>query len=131
LDLLVGAWSGDESGLYHTAFEDECLVVRSDGSGWHVYSRPNYDEITDFSWREIAPGHVELVWAATTRVLEDGVVTERPSVTGPDALVWQVNEEDTPLSGRHLVLRIDPSVVYAREFGRWHRDAAMPPPDRL
>ena len=131
VDPLLGAWSGDASGLYHTAFEDESFVIHADGSGWHMYSRPYYDKITDFTWRAVEPQRVELTWAATTRELEDGVVTESPSDNLVNSFVWQVNEEDTRLAGRHEVLRIDPPVVYAREFGRWHRGAATPAPDRL
>lgn len=129
--LLLGAWSGDASGLYNTVFEDEYFVIHADGSGWHMYSRPSHDKITDFTWREVEPQRVELTWAAITRKLEDGVVTENPSQKRLNSFAWQVEVEDTPLAGRHQVLRIDPPVVYAREFGRWHRGAAAPPPDRL
>ncbi|PFG49569.1 hypothetical protein ATK36_4728 [Amycolatopsis sulphurea] len=91
-------------------------MTHADGSGWHLYSRP---AITDFMWREVAPQRVELVWSAITCVVEGGVETEEPSDRVRSSFAWQVNEEDIPIAGRHQVLRVDPSVVYARMFGRW------------
>ncbi|MET7995442.1 hypothetical protein ABZU76_31585 [Amycolatopsis sp. NPDC005232] len=116
LDGWVGTWSSESAGLYHSTFEDESLVISPDGSGRFQFSRPDYSEASQFNWRETAPGRIELTWSARL-VVRDGARSDRPPQPRPALLVYAVNDEDTPLAERRLVLRIDPAIVSAREFG--------------
>ncbi|WP_326836010.1 hypothetical protein VSH64_13985 [Amycolatopsis rhabdoformis] len=125
LEALIGTWSSESAGLYHSTFEDESLVISADGLGRFQFSRPNYSDTSDFTWRTITPGQVELTWSAR-RVVGGGAASDQPPRSGPVLLTYAVNEEDTPLAGRRLVLRIDPAIVFAREFGP-HGEASAPP----
>lgn len=61
-------------------------------------------------------GAHELTWH-TAREIFGGVVTERKPDPGPSVLGYRVGVENTPLAGRVRMLRIEPSVAFAREFG--------------
>lgn len=128
MDELVGVWSSEWSGLYYSAFEDESLAFGADGSGWYQFSRPSYAEISYFTWRRTAPGQIELSYNKR-RVVKDGVMTDRQPDTTPARFAYQAHEEDTPLGGMRLILRIDPAISFAREFGLRSRDPAAVAPD--
>lgn len=116
MDELVGEWSSEASGLYHSTFEDEAFGFLASGDGWYQFSRPDYADIAYFQWRHTGPGRIELTWLAAREIF-GGVVTEqRPEADRP-SLSYRVNEENTPLGGRTVVLRLAPAVGLASEFG--------------
>lgn len=117
MDQLVGEWSSEASGLYHSAFEDESFGFLASGDGWYQFSRPDYADIAYFRWRRLdAADAIELTWQAAREIF-GGVVTEQDPDPEPVVLRYRVAEENTPLGGRRTLLRVDPAVGIAREFG--------------
>jgi hypothetical protein len=55
---LLGYWSAEHG--FHTAMEDECVMFRSDGTGWYEYARPWYSQFTLFRWRLLGDGRVRI-----------------------------------------------------------------------
>ncbi|HEY0453034.1 hypothetical protein [Actinophytocola sp.] len=116
MDELVGEWSSEASGLYHSAFEDESFAFGAGGDGWYQFSRPDYADIAYFRWRRTGHGRVELSWH-TAREIFGGVVTDQPPERDPARLGYRIAVENTPLAGRVRMLRMEPAVGFAREFG--------------
>lgn len=116
MDELVGGWSSEASGLHHSAFEDESFAFGAGGEGWYQFSRPDYADIAYFRWRRTGPGRVELTWH-TAREIFGGVVTDQKPDPDPTQLGYRIGVENTPLAGRVRMLRIEPPVGFAREFG--------------
>lgn len=116
MDGLVGEWSSEASGLYHSAFEDESFGFLAGGDGWYQFSRPDYADIAYFGWRHVDNGLVELTWHASREIF-GGVVTEQQPDRTPARLRYRIGEENTPLGGRRTLLRVDPALAFAREFG--------------
>ena len=117
MDELVGEWSSEASGLYHSAFEDEALGFLASGDGWYQFSRPDYADIAYFHWQRTGwPGRIELTWLAAREIF-GGVVTEQEPDRERPTLSYRVGEENTPLGGRKTILRVDPAVGFAQEFG--------------
>lgn len=117
MDELVGEWSSAASGLHHSAFEDEAFGFLASGDGWYQFSRPDYADIAYFRWRRLErPDVVELTWQAAREIF-GGVVTEQRPDQAPARFRYRVADENTPLGGRRTLLRVDPAVGIAREFG--------------
>ncbi|MFD0559688.1 hypothetical protein FB566_0338 [Stackebrandtia endophytica] len=100
---LVGTWSSEASGLYYSSFEDETLTFCSDGGGEYEFARPGHRSRRAFRWRSLAPDRIELTWTDTVESVE---------------LTVGIADEDTPLAGPVLMLRVSPAVEFAEEFGR-------------
>ena len=60
----------------------------------------------------------------------DGEVRDETAGTLPPAITYRLGEEDTPLGGRRLILRIEPAVLFAHEFGLRTRDPETVFPER-
>ncbi|HEX2132158.1 MAG TPA: hypothetical protein VHH15_11410 [Actinophytocola sp.] len=117
MDELVGEWSSAASGLHHSVFEDESYSFLAGGDGWYQFSRPDYADLAYFRWRRTdIPGEIELTWEAAREIF-GGVVTEQHPDPEPTRLTYRVGEEDTPLGGPTVLLRLHPVVGFAREFG--------------
>lgn len=117
MDELVGEWSSEASGMSYSAFEDESFGFLASGDGWYEFSRPDYADIAYFTWRRTGPpGQIELTWQAAREIF-GGVVTEQLPDPEPAHLAYRVAEENTPLAGRKVILRLDPAVGFVREFG--------------
>lgn len=117
MDELVGEWSSEASGLYHSAFEDESFGFLASGDGWYTFSRPDYADIAYFRWHRLDRHDVvELNWQAAREIF-GGVVTVQDPDPDPVVLRYRVAEEDTPLGGRTTLLRVAPAVGFAVEFG--------------
>jgi hypothetical protein len=121
MDELNGVWSSEASGLYYTSFESETLAFASDGSGWCQFARPGYTEIIYFTWKWISNGRVAVDYREG-REIAGSAARQSDFENLPTWIGVQMGEEDTPLGGRRLLLRIEPPIMFSREFGLRTRD---------
>lgn len=121
VDQLCGVWSLEWSGLYHSSFEDETLAFAADGTGWFQFARPGLADVTYFTWRRVPDAELRLDYHQR-RIIVDRQARAEADLAFPSAISYRLSEEDTPLGGQRLLLRIKPAMMFAREFGLRTRD---------
>ncbi|PRY43707.1 hypothetical protein [Umezawaea tangerina] len=111
---LVGRWSIEYG--YHSAMEDEELVLRADGTGWCEWSRPGLTEFTAFDWEPTRPGAVRVTPTRAARSESEELV--ELAVPDPVEVDYTVVEETRPLypGMEVLALRLPlPFAVFPNE----------------
>ena len=118
VDELVGLWSSEATGLYYSSFGEDALAFAADGTGW----QEQYPyRVIRFTWRRVAAGELVLTCHERLQYLDGALGPPQPH-TASYRIAYQIQEEDTPFEGRRVILRIDPAVDFAHEFGRVSRD---------
>ena len=106
---LVGRWSFDYG--YHSAMEDEELVLRADGTGWCEWSRPELSEFTVFTWEATGPAAVRITPTRAARAEFEAI--EELDLPDPVDVEYAIVEETRPLYPGMEVLALRMPLPFA------------------
>jgi hypothetical protein len=118
----AGVWSANASGLHYDGFENETLTFGARGQGLLRFERPGYTDLVLFTWRRVSVQRISLLYRGRYETLGDsGRPAKLDTDTLPTLIRYHISDEDTPLAGRTTLLRIEPAILLAGEFGLLHR----------